>query len=390
MILRKFKMLRVINFFCIYLISLAHLGVALMPFCTIFYIILKLLSIPSEKISYIIILLWIIALFFVNLVICIYIILDCFIGITVKKYSQNASNIIHLQNYSDLASLFQKLKIKFNAPKVYLYIQNSDAINAYALGSLMQSRIILTTGILKILKTQYAQEEDYKKAILGILGHEMSHIVNMDFIPGLFTYSIEKAIRIISAIFYKIIAISLRILSFVPLLGKLSLVSWKYTYKFINYIFYDTLYKTILVPVDSSLKLIFSRYTEYRADRDSAKASGGEVMMKALNAIDLQQKNAWKSIFSTHPATKWRVKKVAHQMQITDNIHPSVITDFANAWCILMLFFFVFFLGYICKIHMILEYINLAKLAIFARYHEIYDSWKPLISLIQSLISVLS
>ena len=365
-------LLRPINFLLIYIFSFLHLSILIMPFCFISYLVLKFVSKMENDIIYFYIQqFWWLSLFFISLFCSFYIILDFLFSFTIKNLSKNAKDIKKLSQYSKINQVFMEIKNKFNKQNVDLYISNDEAINACAVGGFKKNRIILTQGIIAHMSDVSDNEDDFINSIAGILAHEMSHIINMDFLPGIFMYSIELAIYFLSTALALIIKIGCFGVSFIPFLGRFARFIINILYKLINFIFHEIVYKKFLVPIDFMLKMILSRATEYRSDMDSAKALGGDGIASALTKISSLKGGAWRSIFSTHPAAKFRVKKVLNIKKIQDTISPNLITDFINMWCILMLFFCTALLSYKSNAQKIPHYsIEVVKLSI-NKYEEI-------------------
>ena len=71
----------------------------------------------------------------------------------------------------------------------------------------------------------------------------------------------------------------------------------------------------------------FGRSIEYRCDRDSAYAVGGDSMVLGLAALG---KGSYFSIFSTHPRTKNRIKKVQAVRRTGQDVSPSIFNTLAN------------------------------------------------------------
>lgn len=339
-------MLRPLHLFLTYSIIMMHFCVIIFPFCWLCYIFLSYASKLNN--TEIISAMWnfaIISLFFVSSFICIYIFFDFIFGFTAKNMTKGMKKISDYDEYSDINEIFNMLKDKYNRNDVILYIDNSEELNSYAIGSFKRSFVILTKGFIKFLNEIKGDGEEYLNCIGGILGHEMSHIVNMDFLPGIFLYTSEYAMKILSDFLYYSVLCLTFWLEFIPFIGRLVKFFLKNFYKFLNWIFDVIFYRKIILPIDFLIRMSLSRWVEYRSDRDSARAFGNEGISGVLGILE-GSNSIWKSIFSTHPRIKNRIKKVQNIEMIEGKVMPNIISDFSNAWCILMIFFCTFFLGY--------------------------------------------
>lgn len=337
---------RPISFAMIYVTTMLHFALLIVPFCILAYIFINFIADFSfEQVWQYVKQFWWLCLFIISFGVCIYIIMDFLLGFTMKSMSKSTSNVRNFDEYAEIYKIFSIIKDRFNKQNVDLHIIPSDQINAYALGTFKKSRIFVTDGLIFYFMQNCTGEKEFNESIGGILGHEMSHIINMDFLPGTFSYCTEKILAIISRTLDMIALYITSVFTLIPFIGKLIQFLLLKVYKATSTFFIDMLYNGIISPLNNFFRLMLSRYIEYRSDRDSAKALGGECIAMALTKLN-DNKGMWRSIFSSHPATKYRIKKATPITVIDGNITPSFVTDFANMWCIVLLFTSTFFLGY--------------------------------------------
>lgn len=210
------------------------------------------------------------------------------------------------EEFLQLNVSLEAICIAAGLPKPKLYVMDTDALNAFATGRNPDHAVIcVTSGLIKKLD-KYEME--------GVLAHELSHIKNYDILVS--------TIAIIMVGFVSIIAdIASRSLYFKnsddnknPILLVIGLLM------------------LILSPIFANLlKLAVSRNREYLADAQAAEITRNkEGLINALKKIDedeVQMTNINKateslfianpfknkerdSLFSTHPNTKNRIKKL--------------------------------------------------------------------------------
>ena len=85
---------------------------------------------------------------------------------------------------------FNWLKKRFNIKNVDLYIISSEKeVNAYAIGGVRKQYISLTSGLIHEIGRKSSNDDQYVKALSAIIAHELSHINNKDYLPGLLAFS---------------------------------------------------------------------------------------------------------------------------------------------------------------------------------------------------------
>jgi heat shock protein HtpX len=201
-----------------------------------------------------------------------------------------------------LHKIVEKVAEEAEIPKPKVYLMKTDTPNAFATGrSPQHASVAVTSGILKSLND---------KEIEGVLGHEISHVKNRDILTSSIAATLGGAIAFIAQMaWYGSMANDRRNSS----AALLPLV--------------------ILAPVAATLiQLAVSRSREYVADHDGAVLTKNPLgLASALEKIENSVKqhpmkgnaasshlfivNPFKadtfvSLFSTHPPTSERVKRL--------------------------------------------------------------------------------
>lgn len=185
-------------------------------------------------------------------------------------------------------------------PEVGIY--QSEEVNAFATGrSRNNSLIAFSDSLLEKLDVE---------ALAGVIGHEISHIVNGD----MFTMCI------LTGVIYTIL-----ILISIPILP---LLIFKIADDTIGRAIYNigTLALLIASFFVTFVSNFFSRNREYKADKGSAELLGKEVMIKTLreiqsiyiesdntklvNSFKMHNECKYFDIFSTHPSIKNRIENL--------------------------------------------------------------------------------
>ncbi|PIR37448.1 MAG: hypothetical protein COV35_10170 [Alphaproteobacteria bacterium CG11_big_fil_rev_8_21_14_0_20_39_49] len=277
---------------------------------------------------------WDIFLLFVSMI-CVFTLLymffDMLFGFTAKFLNRRARHIsimTAIPRQQEIMDSFQWLRSKFGVENTRLLIDtDGEVINAYAIGGSNNQTVTLTLGLIFEIHRRYKDDEElYVRAIQGIMGHELSHLVNKDFLPGLLTassYTINHYVANMMRIFLLILA---NVLLFIPFIGWYIKVFIYKTYNFVTW-FCGLFLRWVYMPVHGFLMKWFGRSIEYRCDRDSANVVGGYSMVLGLAALG---KGSYFSIFSTHPRTKSRIKRVENIRNRGADIRPSVLNSVAN------------------------------------------------------------
>jgi heat shock protein HtpX len=86
----------------------------------------------------------------------------------------------------ELYGIVRDLSMKANLPMPKVYIMNTDTPNAFATGrNPGHSAVAVTTGIMKLLS---------REELTGVIGHELSHILNRDILISTIAATIAGAI----------------------------------------------------------------------------------------------------------------------------------------------------------------------------------------------------
>jgi Zn-dependent protease with chaperone function len=233
-----------------------------------------------------------------------------------------------------------------------LYIKNSDEINAYAVGSMGRKNIVLTVGLVHHYLKYIPDNEKFLIAIRSILGHEMSHLINKDFLPGLLIIINQKVTNLLSEILLIFFTIYLRLATKLRLQSNwISLAMYK-IYHISSWVL--SLFSRIVIDnLYEFLKRFFSREIEFRSDRQSAKAFGGINMAFSLSLLG---NSGYFTLFSTHPSTKKRMRKVEVVEEKNAIIRSSALSDLSNFVSIMILPMICLYAAHLSKIDLLIQY----------------------------------
>ncbi|MFC1659168.1 M48 family metallopeptidase [Pseudomonadota bacterium] len=281
----------------------------------------------------------------------IYILFDFVFGFSVRSITKNCKNYEKYEDYKFLGPIFEKTKKIFGVDKVNLLIEDSDSINAYAVASTGNRNIILTTGLIEHFLDYSEEAEEFRNAVSGVIGHEMSHLVNKDFLPGLLLKASERATIFVSELINFLFRIISKILTFIPgigiLLNNLIVRVYNLTHQVIMFF-----HKYIVINLYMFILKQISRSIEYRCDRESCYAFGNQGMKTALSFLG---DNGYFTLFSTHPSTKNRIKKTDAIKTLKKRIRVSIINRLSNTLSILAIIYISIFAGIYAEIPKLLE-----------------------------------
>lgn len=303
---------KIINFIIVYLLTILNFFVILMPI-TFFLIFGFILNNP--EVNHYIYAITYLSIGFISILMLLILFFNLLFNRSVSFYVRSC-NKIAADHFLFKACV--EIKNKFNKQNVVFLIQNSKTVNAYAVGGFTKNAIILTSGIIKKYKDEIDGDEELILALKGILGHEMSHIVNKDFLPGLFLSINESANNFVSRILYIFFNILTKLLGIIPVIGitlNNLVVSFYNTLDKLISFFYDK----VLVKIYHFIQLQISRNIEYRADRQGGMVCGGKNMSFALSLLG---NTGFFTLFSTHPSTSRRMSKVKGVKETTNTISP--------------------------------------------------------------------
>jgi Zn-dependent protease with chaperone function len=278
-----------------------------------------------------------ISFFIVSSIMIIYLILDTLFGFTIWNLTKGCKNITKYYKkhpfMKEITLNFNFLQNKFSTKNVKLLISKSSAVNAYAIGSMRKKIVVITLGLIANIRKNSESEEEFQSAIKSILAHEISHLVNKDFMPALLLFANEKATNFISRLINIFFNILIRVFNIIPIIGSLLTQVVIIIHRISSFLL-NFFYRYILVKVYNLLKLHISRQTEYRCDYQAAEACGGKEMANALSFLG---DNGYFTIFSSHPRTLKRIKHVVDVKKSEKKIKISIINRISNASSILIL-----------------------------------------------------
>ena len=207
---------------------------------------------------------------------------------------------------SVLYETVKKLSLKADLPMPKVYIINQNQPNAFATGrNAKHAAVACTTGLIDILD---------EKELMGVIGHELAHVKNKDIMIGTLAGSVAGAITYLSHI-----------------------ARWGAMFsgrdEEDNNGGISALFLAILAPIAAMfVQMAISRTREYRADEIGSKICGNPLYLaNALKKLELWSTNikmdanpstahmfivnplkgkSIMSLFSTHPSTEDRVKKL--------------------------------------------------------------------------------
>ena len=207
---------------------------------------------------------------------------------------------------SVLYETVKKLSLKADLPMPKVYIINQNQPHAFATGrNAKHAAVACTTGLIDILD---------EKELMGVIGHELAHVKNKDILIGTLAASVAGAITYLSHI-----------------------ARWGAMFsgrdEEDNNGGISALFLAILAPIAAMfVQMAISRTREYRADEIGSKICGNPLYLaNALKKLELWSTNikmdanpstahmfivnplkgkSIMSLFSTHPSTEDRVKKL--------------------------------------------------------------------------------
>lgn len=271
--------------------------------------------------------------FVVSFLMLVYMALDFLFGFSVRSSLKGCVRYQKIKDYDFLTELFDQAKNKFGEKNVKLYIKNSDEVNAYAVSSMGSKAVVLTRGIINHYLAECPDPKKFLYALRSIIGHEMSHLVNKDFLPAFLIMTNQKITNFVSVILHSTFSILIRFFSYTPYGGRYFAGLISDAYSILNFLI-TSFNRFVVYNLYEFMRRIVSRSIEYRCDRQSAKAFGGRNMSIALSMLG---ESGYFTLFSTHPKTKSRMKKV-QEMKLTDTIiRPGFLESVFNYFALMFL-----------------------------------------------------
>jgi Zn-dependent protease with chaperone function len=279
------------------------------------------------------------AAFLVSFLMIFYLFLDFLFGFSIRATLKGCAPFEKMKDYDFLTEIFNQVKNKFGQKNVRLYIKNSDEINAYAVSSMGSKVIVLTKGLINHYLASCADPKVFLYSLRSVIGHEMSHLINKDFLPTFLIITNQKVTNFVSKIFYHIFSWIATAMRFIPVVGNYSANLMVRVYNLANFLI--TAFNRIVVyAFYEFLRRFILRFIEYRCDRQSAKAFGGQSMARALSMLG---DNGYFTLFSTHPRTKSRMSRVK-DIKITDStIRAGIFDEISNHFSLMFLPIICFF-----------------------------------------------
>jgi Zn-dependent protease with chaperone function len=155
--------------------------------------------------------------FTVSFLMLLYLVLDFLIGFSMRSSLKNCTRYEKIKDYDFLADLFDQVKNKFSQRSVKLYIKNSDEINAFAVSSMGSRAIVLTRGLINHYLVECDDPKMFLYALRSVLSHEMSHLVNKDFLPTFLIIANQKVTNFTSSVLHIFFSFGVRAARFLPL-----------------------------------------------------------------------------------------------------------------------------------------------------------------------------
>lgn len=272
-------------------------------------------------------------LFLVSFFMLLYMLLDFLFSFSLRTSLKDCVRYEKIEDYEFLTAIFEETQEKFAEKSVKLYIKNSSEINAFAVSSMSKKAIVLTSGLIDHYLSDSENPQQFLLALRSIIGHEMSHLVNKDFLPTFLIIANEKATNFVSVLLDIIFRFTVKFSSLIPGIGVFMSTVMIKIYNLLDFL--TRIFNRIVVAnLYEFLRRFVSRSIEYRCDKQSAQAFGGKNMAFALSFLG---ESGYFTLFSTHPRTQSRMKKVAN-VEMTDNIiHPRFVDSLSNYISIMFL-----------------------------------------------------
>ena len=244
--------------------------------------------------------------------------IDFLFGLSTKHFLKGTKNYKDLKDYDIFDDVFNDIKLQFNKQNVKLLISNSEEVNAFAVGNLGKQYIVITKGLISAYLIQMKGKKYFLTCIKCIMGHEMSHLINKDYLPALVLQINEKSVRVVSKIIFSIFNIVINIVQLIPFFGRILAIIILKLYNLFDFII-TFFYNYVILSIYKFIQLKISRETEYRCDIQSSYANGGQEMATALSILG---EGGYTTIFSTHPKTSSRINKVKNIVAYGNIIKP--------------------------------------------------------------------
>lgn len=301
-----------LNLILVYILSIINFVIILAPFTAMALFLLKVKKyifyrhIHDYSYQIDLVLVLNILIFLISAMMLLYLFLDFIFGFSVKSSLKDCVRYEKLKNFEFLQQIFDDVKKKFNRKDVKLYISKTSQINAFGVGCLGRNYIVLTHGLISHTLNNSKDRKEFLLMLRSIMGHEMSHLINKDYLPALLMITNQKASNFVARILEIMIKFPINFLGYFRVTSRFltdcAIMIYNFVYSFLN--FFN---QKIIANIYEFIRRFLSRFVEYRCDRQSALAFGGYNMAMALALFG---GDGYFTIFSTHPSTKSRIKKV--------------------------------------------------------------------------------
>ncbi len=324
------------NLICVYVVTIFNMLILLSPIIAVAtpFINFKNNTIIIEYSIYHKLVLVISAvIFLVSFLMLVYLLLDFLFGFSMRSALKNCVSYEKIKDYDFLSGVFDQVKDKFGEKSVKLYVKNSNEINAYAVSSIGRKAIVLTRGLIDHYLKLCQDPKTFLYSLRSIMGHEMSHLVNKDFLPAFLIINNQKVTNLVSSLLHLVFIYTNRLVRFLPYGGRISARMIDDLYTLFNFLitFFN---RFIVYNIYEFMRRFVSRSIEYRCDFQSARAFGGANMARALSMLG---DGGYFTLFSTHPQTKKRMNKVQN-IKISDSIiRPRFVDSLSNYLSLMML-----------------------------------------------------
>jgi Zn-dependent protease with chaperone function len=300
--------------------------------------------------------------FMISFLMLCYLFIDFIFGFSVRLSLKDCKPYDKTGNYDFLQGIFDEVRSKFSNPSAKLYIKNSEEINAFAIGGMGRKLIVLTSGLIEHYASNTENDQQFLASIRSILGHEMSHLINKDFLPGLLIIINQRVTNFISSVLMVLFKITIQFATYFRIQNKRAAMIMLTIYNIVDWIL-NFFNRYVINGLYNFLRNFLSRSVEYRCDRQSAKAFGGINMAFALSMLG---KSGYFTLFSTHPATKKRIKKVETIEEKNAVIKASLLSKISNFASIMILPFICYHTAHLSEADEVI------KLYIYYNHPDIY------------------
>jgi len=273
-------------------------------------------------------------LVFMFLITILYLLFDFLFGFTIKNLIKNAVNVKDMEDFQAHKELFNETKMRFDIGNVKFLIEDSEIVNAYAVATFRKKYVIVTTAMLTHITNSFENTDDRRDALKGLIGHELSHLLNWDFLPNFILLSGQNVSFYVGKVLQLIIGTVISVLRVIPVVGVALSFGMTITYNVLNFSL-NFFYRFIIHPIYLLIERYLGRLVEYRSDYQSAQALNWIPMYQSLYALLLLNGNTYHSNFSTHPNTISRVLNIYKVEQNNKNISASFFSKYFGLLLIL-------------------------------------------------------